>query len=173
MKLITFCLFLLGSLSAFANPQVGQKLSSVVIDGDNGGKIAGGAWNSDTDIGGKVTLLFYVDPDEKDTNEPLSAAIKDKKFPKDKIQSFGFVNMAATWLPNVIITEIIKGKQKKYKETTMVRDINRVLVKKWGFQDDSSVVAIFGKDQKLLYYKAGAHTQDEINNVLSLIESNL
>ena len=158
---------------AFAGPKVGQKMSKVVLDGDKGGKIAGGAWDSDKEIGGVLTLVFYVDPDEKDVNEPLSAAIKKRNFDKDKMKSFGFVNMAATWLPNVIITEIIKGKQKKYKETTMVRDVERSIVNAWGFQDDSSVVAIFGKDQKLLYYKAGPHSEQEIKNVLSLIEKNL
>lgn len=173
LKLLISLVSFFISFQILANPTVGTKLSQLVIKGDDGGKVVGGAWDSDQEIGGKVSIMFYVDPDEKDTNEALSAAIKAKKFPKDKIKSFGFVNMAATWLPNVIIGEIIKGKQKKYTDTIMVKDTNRVVVKNWKFADESSVVAIFGKDQKLLYYKAGAHSEEEIKNVLNIIETNL
>jgi len=55
-------------------------------------------------VAGKVYVLFYVDPDEKDTNNEASDALDREKFPSEKFQTVGIINMAATWLPNFAIS---------------------------------------------------------------------
>ena len=77
---------------------------------------------SSVELQGKVDVVFYVDPDEKDTNNEASDALDREKFPSDKFQSVGIINMAATWLPNFAISSALKDKQKRYPETIYVRD---------------------------------------------------
>src|SRR5512136_1241994 len=68
-----------------------------------GGRLDGKPWSSE-ELRGKVHVLFYVDPDEKDTNNDASDALDKEKFSGDKYQSVGIINMAASWLPNFVIS---------------------------------------------------------------------
>ena len=51
--------------------EIGKVPISVKISGNNGGQVDSGAWNSSM-IKGKVTVLFYIDPDKKDDNSQLT-----------------------------------------------------------------------------------------------------
>jgi uncharacterized protein len=61
------------------------------------------------DIGNKVVVVFYTDPDCKDINDPLSGAVKNRGF-KDKITGIGISNCADSWIPDALIR---KGALKK------------------------------------------------------------
>jgi len=98
-KTFLLSLFLLSSSFALT---LGQTPPCVIIDGKYGGKVDGTAWDSKM-LKGKVYVLFYVDPDKKDLNEPFSEALKARNFPHDKYTSVAIVNMAATWMPNFAI----------------------------------------------------------------------
>jgi len=151
---------------------LGQTPPSVVIDGKNGGQVDGKAWDSAM-LKGKVHVLFYVDPDKKDLNEAFTEALHAKQFSHQKYGSVAIVNMAATWMPNFAIEMKLKAKQKKYPNALYVRDKKKVLVKKWALKDDNSDILVFDKDGKLIFQYAGKLNKDQINKVLSLIESNL
>jgi len=59
---------------------IGEVPDIVVIEAKNGGMVQdGSAWNSSS-IQDKVYVMFYVDPDEKDTNNEFSATLKEKKY---------------------------------------------------------------------------------------------
>ncbi len=152
---------------------LGDVPKDVTIEGDNGGLVAGGAWNSSMLQGGKVHVIFYVDPDEKDVNEDFADALKSVKFDHDKFQTIAIVNMAATWKPNMIIAAILKSKQKKFPEALYVKDKKKILVKMWDLQDDNSDILVFDKSGKLLYTKAGKLDKTEIQKVISLIKEHL
>jgi predicted transcriptional regulator len=83
---------LVGSVVAV---ELGKVPNSIVSDGDNGGKTDGSAWSSKM-LKGKVHILFYVDPDERDLNEPLSQALKKRQFDRKKYASVAMINLAAT-----------------------------------------------------------------------------
>ncbi len=152
---------------------VGEKPKTITIEGENGGLASdGSAWNSST-IKGKVYVLFYVDPDEKDTNSHFSQKLKAKKYDRSNYGSIAIVNLAATWKPNFIIESLLKEKQEKFPDTTYVKDKNSVLVKEWGLADDNSDILIFSKEGNLLFYKAGAMSDEDIQKALRLIEANL
>lgn len=151
---------------------VGEAPKSVTIDGDNGGLVAGGAWNSSSLVN-KVHVLFYVDPDEKDTNKAFTNALKKAAFDRTKYASVAIVNLAATWKPNVIIEALLKSKQEKFPHAIYVKDKNKVLVKEWDLKDDSSDILVFDKTGKVLYSNAGKLEVQEIDKVLSLIKGNL
>ncbi len=152
---------------------VGEKPKTVTIEGENGGIASdGSAWNSST-IKGKVYVLFYVDPDEKDTNSHFSQKLKAKKYNRSNYGTIAIVNLAATWKPNFIIESLLKEKQENFPDTTYVKDKNSVLVKEWGLADDNSDILIFSKEGNLLFYKAGAMSDEDIQKALGLIEANL
>ncbi len=144
----------------------------VVLEGKNGGMIDGTPWSSKM-IKGKVFVVFYVDPDEKDANDEFSDALKAKKFPSEKYTSIAIVNMAATWMPNFLINMKLKKKQKKYPNAIYVKDKKKVLVKKWMLADDSSDILVFNKEGKLIFQNFGKLDSRQVEKVITLIENNL
>lgn len=151
---------------------VGQKPKSVTLKGDNGGRVDGTSWTSDS-LNGKVSALFYVDPDEKDANEALELALKDAAFPKDKYQSVAVINMEATWLPNAAIASSLKAKQEQYPDAIYVKDMSKVLVKEWGMKDDAYDVLVFDKEGKILFSKEGAFSKQDIAAMIETIKKAL
>lgn len=152
--------------------ELGTLPKAVTIEGENGGKVDGSAWESSM-LKGKIHTLFYVDPDKRDINNPLADALKARKFDRSKVNSVAIINLAATWLPNVFIESKLKEKQKKFPHTVYVKDKKKVLVKEWNLEDDNSDILIFDKKGKLIYKKFGKVSDDEIKEVIALIEKNL
>jgi YtfJ family uncharacterized protein len=152
--------------------EIGEIPPKVELKEKLGGRLNGTPWSS-AELQGKVYVLFYVDPDEKDTNNEASEALDREKFPSDKVQSVGIINMAATWLPNFAISSALKDKQKRYPETIYVRDYKKVLVNAWKIADDSSNVLAFDKKGKLIFRKDGKLTAEEIQMLIKVIRDHL
>jgi len=170
MKKIVLMLFV-STLTIFA-VSVGEVPKEVSIEKKDGGHIDGTTWNSSM-IKDKIYVLFYVDPDEKDTNNPFSEALKAKKYDREKFASIAIINLAATWLPNFAIEATLKKKQKEYPDTIYVKDKNKVLVKEWSLKDDSSNIVVFDKDGKVLYSFSGKLGEEEIKKALIIIDDHL
>ena len=168
-KIVLGFLLLAGSSLAVV---LGEVPSTVSLDGKNGGKTDGAAWSSEM-LKGKVHVVFYVDPDKKDLNKSLTQALKKRHFNRKKYASVAIINLAATWMPNVLIESKLKSKQKEFPDTTYVKDKKKVLVNKWKLADDNSDILIFDKKGKLIYKKFGKLSDKEIISVLALIEKNL
>jgi uncharacterized protein len=158
--------------SAWAGLEMGQIPKEVELKGDLGGRLDGSPWSS-KELAGKVHVLFYVDPDEKDLNNDAMEALRLEKFPKEKYQTFGITNMAATWLPNFAISSALKEKQEKYPTAIYLRDYDKVLVKEWNLADDNNDVLAFDKNGKLIFMKAGKLTPQDIQKLIGLIRENL
>ncbi len=170
MKKILIGLFcLLVSLSAV---ELGKRAPAVTIEGENGGKLDGSSWHSNM-LQGKIYTVFYVDPDERDLNNPLADALKARKFDRKKVNSVAIINLAATWIPNAILESLLKKKQKKFPDTLYVKDKKKVLVDKWSLEDDNSDILIFDQKGKLIYKKFGKVTDEEVSSVIKLIEKHL
>jgi len=152
--------------------EIGEIPPRVELKEKLGGRLDQKPWNSE-ELQGKVHVLFYVDPDEKDTNNDASEALDKEKFPSDKFQSVGIINMAATWLPNFAISAALKDKQKLYPKTIYVRDYKKVLVNVWKIADDSSNVLVFDKHGKLIFRKDGKLTAEEIQMLIKVIRDHL
>ena len=152
--------------------ELGEIPPNVELKEKLGGRLDGIPWSS-AELQGKVYVLFYVDPDEKDTNNEASDALDREKFPSEKFQSVGIINMAATWLPNFAISSALKDKQKRYPKTIYVRDYKKVLVNAWKIADDSSNVLAFDKKGKLIFRKDGKLTAEEIQTLLKVIRDHL
>ncbi len=172
MRTIFAVFLILGSLNAQAAISVGSQLPTVIIAGDDGGRVDGKPWSSDM-ITGKIHVLHYVDPDFRNDNEEMVDAIAAADFDKTKYGSIAIINMAATWLPNAILDSSLASKQEKYPHVTYVKDFNKVLVKKWGIEDDNYVVVVFGKDGKVLHHKPGIMKKKDIKELIAMINAHL
>ena len=166
-------ILLLSALPLSAELPIGEIPPNIILEGDLGGRLDGSAWNSEELISGKVMVLFYVDPDESDLNNHVSDALKAENFPLDKYGSLGVANMGATWLPNFAINIKLKSKQEKHKSTVYVKDLEKILVKKWGLNDDDSDVMLFGKDGKVLYSVDGKFTDTQVKEIVKTVWDNL
>jgi len=172
MKGLIFVLaFFLINQAALA-VELGEIPPKVELREKLGGRLDGKPWSSE-ELQGKVYVLFYVDPDEKDTNNDASEALDREKFSSDKFQSVGIINMAATWLPNFAISSALKDKQKRYPKTIYVRDYKKVLVNAWKIADDSSNVLAFDNKGKLIFRKDGKLTAEEIQTLIKVIRNHL
>jgi len=86
-------LLLLLSALTLAALEVGKPAPEITLSGDQGGRLDGTAWSS-SELKGKVHLLFYVDPDEKDLNNDFSDAIKAEALDRSRFASVAIINMA-------------------------------------------------------------------------------
>ncbi len=152
--------------------EVGMVSPKVVLGGKEGAKVDGTAWRSDT-LRGKVHILFYVDPDERKVNEALTQALKKRHFDRNRFASVAVINLAATWMPNMVLESLLAKKQKEFPDTVYVKDKQKVLVKQWQLADDASNVLLFDKNGKLLYKKFGRLSDEEIEALIALIEKQL
>jgi len=168
-KVIVF--LILASISLVAL-DIGTIPPTVKLDAQDGGRVDGKAWSSSS-IKDKVFVLFYVDPDVKDRNQPFVDALHTIHLDHSKFGSIAVINLAATWKPNIVIEAILKAKQRKYPDTIYVKDKKKVLVKKWGLADDDSDVVVFDREGKVIFQKNGKLSNDEISRVLKLIKSKI
>ena len=152
--------------------ELGQVPPKVELQENLGGRLDGTAWRSD-ELKGKVHVLFYVDPDEKDTNNDASEALDKEKFSAEKFQSVAIINMAATWMPNFAISLSIEEKQKRYPRTIYVRDYQKALVDAWKIADDSSDILAFDKQGKLIFRKDGKLSPEDIQKLIKAIKDKL
>lgn len=67
----------------------------------------------------------------------------------------------------------MKSKQEKHKSTVYVKDLEKILVKKWGLNDDDSDVMLFGKDGKVLYSVDGKFTDTQVKEIVKTVWDNL
>lgn len=165
MKLLS--LLLIATLSF--GLEYGKIPKKIILDGDKGSTVSGQPWSSSM-LRGNIYILFYVDPDKKDLNEPLSEALQKYKFPSAGFGSVAVINMGATWLPNFAISSSLEKKQEKYPRTLYVKDLEKTLVKEWDLQDDNSDIVLFDKDGTVLFVKNGELNEEEIQEVINLIK---
>ncbi len=163
-KSILLLLFL--TLSSMAI-EIGKVPMSIMLSGQNGGDAKGQAWHSSI-LKGKTYLVLYMDPDKRKNIEPLLKRIKGIK--KKSFGTVAIVNLAATWMPNRVLMSKLKKGQKKIKDIQYVFDKKKVLVKKWGLEDDNTVAMVFDKRGKLVYKKTGPLSSTHIRNILAIIE---
>ena len=164
-------------LGSFASPaaakiKVGEKPPVISLKEPEGALVKGGPWDSKS-LKGKVHILFYVDPDEKDLNESLEAELKKNEFPEDKFASVAVINMKATWLPNSLIAMNLNSKQKEYPRTIYIKDFKKVFVDKWGLTDDSYHVVMLDKEGIVRFSQAGTLKPDQVKAFIALIQEYL
>jgi len=148
---------------------LGEKPSLIVLPDGN---IDGSTWKSE-EIIGKVFVLFYVDPDEKEINQHVKKALLKEKFPLDQFGFIAVMNLAATWIPNFAIESMLKNAQAESADTIIVKDKTKELVKKWALKDDSFDVVAFDKKGRVIFSKDGKLLVKDLETLIKKVRKHL
>jgi len=125
---------------------------------------------------GKVIQINYVDPDDKDLNEPFNEAVNkavdvDKRISRDSFKGFGIVDLKSTRLPNFVVRGIAGKKAKKFG-TTILFDYDAKLQKLWSLPKDNYSVVILDRNRicRALYIGKIPESENEkiIQDILAL-----
>lgn len=152
--------------------ETGKPLPQLTLSGDEGGKIDGTPFDS-AQLRGKVHIIFYVDPDEKDLNEAFFDALKAEKLDRSRYASVAVINMGATWLPNFAIASALKKKQEKFPHTLYVKDLDKKGVETWKIADDNSDIVITDKDGTVLFVHEGKVPESSFADIIALIKEHM
>ena len=170
---LTVFVGLWSDISALAGLELGKRPQAITLSGENGGRVdTNSAWSSD-ELTGKVHVLFYTTPGEKDTNREASDALKRQKFSGEYFSTVAIVNMEPSWWPNAIINSKLKDSQKEFPRTTYVKDLHRMLVKKWGLADNSNNVVVFDDNGIVIFRVDGRLDSEQVQQMTRLIKSHL
>ena len=152
--------------------KVGEKPETVLFSNEVGARVDGTPWSTES-IKDRLWLLFYVAPSRRDDNEALKEALKSENFADEKLGSIAIINMASTWVPNMILESALKKNQERYPRTVYVKDFQKTLVNKWKLKDDSFEVMLFDRSGKVLLYRSGDFSPEQIKETIDLIKRNL
>ncbi len=162
--------FTMPSLAKF---KLNTPIGKITISGQDGGLVSNSKPWSTTSLKGKTTVLFYVDPDLSELTNDVSDALKREQFPKNSLHSVAIINASATWLPNFAIKSHLENKQEEFPSTVYVLDLKKVLVKKWGLEDENTVVLAISKTGKGLFKASGRLSNNQINQLINLLKKDI
>ena len=169
LAMVFGCVMMVLAAGSVNAASVGQDLSNPHIRDANDNPA------SIPDFGTHVISLFYADTSVSDIADPLSDAIKAKKYNKDMYRGVGVANMKDSAVPNFVIRKIIQGKIEKYK-STILTDVDLTLPRAWGLGTckGKSVFILIGKDKKIKYLKYADKnnpwSKAEIDTVLKIMD---
>lgn len=177
MRKILLALFAMAllPLASHAEMEIGSTPKPVVLSNDLGGYIDGRPWDT-KDLRGKVSILFYVDPDERDINDEATDALGDDQIMKDSKDAFAtyvIINLDATWLPNAFIKSLIEDSQEEHPDTSYIYDTTEKLNKDWGIATDNYDIVVLDKEGKVAFSKDGVLSKSDIKAMLKAIHDNL
>jgi len=157
-----------------AQPSVSPilNLSHIILDGKDGSYADGRRWDSSI-LQGKITLLVYFDPDERDKGEifmpTLEAFERDLDF--SKFQTMLIVDLESTFIPGFLIKAAIRGQIKDHPKRNYIFDDKSVLVQNWGLVENEYSTLIINEKSKVIFYHTGKWEEGEILILDSLIRS--
>lgn len=145
----------------------------------DGTKIGYKKWNS-TELTGKVGVVYHLAARSgiEDINKPfidaLIAADLPEYLPESPYKTTTILNIDdAAWGTAGIASGRFESSQKETAYAYFINDEGGVAKKSWGLKPKGSAVIIHDKEGKVLYFKDGKMSGDEIKMAVSLIEKKL
>ena len=149
---------------------VGDILPQVTLDKENGATSSGQPWHS-KNLEGKVHVVLYMDPDERKTVMAFLDTLNNKAYDKKQYSTIAIVNLAATWMPDIVLETMLSKKQKELHNTEFIFDKRKFLMNKWHLEDDASNILILDKNSKIVYQKVGGVSQEEIKDISHILST--
>jgi YtfJ family uncharacterized protein len=132
------------------------------------------SWSS-ASLPGKVVVVQYLAARmaASKMNEPFTDALRAANFSDEKYLSTTLINSDdAMWGTGGMVDGELKSSLKKYPHASLVNDAKGAGLKAWGLKKEGSAIAVVDKTGKVIFFKEGALTADEIKSTLTLIQSN-
>ncbi|MER1974791.1 YtfJ family protein [Pseudocitrobacter faecalis] len=128
-------------------------------------------WNS-AQLPGKVRVVQHIAgrTSAKEKNAGLIEAIKAAKLPHDRYQTTTIVNTDDA-IPGtgMFVRNSLESNKKLFPWSQIVVDSNGVVKKAWQLEEESSAIAVLDKDGRVQWAKDGALSQDEVQQVVTLL----
>lgn len=104
-------------------------------------------------------------------NATLIEAIKSAKLPHDRYQTTTIVNTDDA-IPGsgMFVRSSLESNKKLYPWSQFIVDSNGIARGAWQLDEESSAVAVLGKDGRVQWAKDGALTQEEVQQVMNLLQ---
>jgi hypothetical protein len=157
------------SVAVAAELKVGDKAQDFKLKNSTGKEYS----LASPEFEGRVMSIFYVDPDEKDTNNHVEDALTKEKesggLDKTRYVGFGIVNLKASAMPNFLIKAAIKSKQEK-TGAIIILDLDYTILNLWGLKNDSSNVVVLDKERICRYVYNGKLPQEELAKMIRIIK---
>lgn len=183
IRICVFLIYLLGlSSTALANNiQLNQSIPPITITNkgelvlNSEAKLIYQPWSSQQLIG-KVRTIQHIAgrSASKELNAPLIEVIKQAKLPHNAYQTTTIVNTDdAMFGTGVFVNSSIEDSKKEYPYSQFIVDADATAKQAWALSPESSAIIILNKQGKVLFFKDGALTPQEINTVIGLLLSEL
>lgn len=132
-------------------------------------------WSSQK-LTGKIRVVQHMAGrlSAKAINEPFIDALKAAKLPHDKFQTTSIINEDDTLVGTKLFVEHdVESNKRKYYWSSIVLDNSSAAQKTWQLSKKNSAVMVLDAQGKVLFFKEGALSQQEIESTLALIRSHL
>jgi len=120
---------------------------------------------------GKVLLINYNDPDEKDMNSHFNDAVKEAvnsgTLEEATFKGIGIADCKASWKPDSLIRSFGAAAAKKYK-TVILFDYDASLRGAWGLEEDSANAILLDKNRVCRAIIRGRVPDDEVASLIQL-----
>jgi YtfJ family uncharacterized protein len=168
------------TLALAINLEIGQQVHTVSVDSHGellleNNDIRYDQWNSQNMLG-KVRVIQAIAgrKSAKKLNAPLMTAITDAKFPPESYQTTTIINQDdAMWGTGSFVKSSAEDSKQEFPWSSMVLDENGVVASAWELEAENSAIIVQNKAGEILYIKEGALSEEEIDQVLSLIKDNI
>lgn len=161
-------------------PAVGKTVSPVTVQyhGEllmKGDEAAFQPWSSSELNDGKymhVLLYMAATLGASSINTPFTNQMDMAGLPKDRVQTTSILNLEdATWGSAPFVLGQLKVNKKKHPEARLVADTTGAGLRAWNLQRNNYAVGILSPEGKVLFFKEGALTPDEIRQALELLRT--
>lgn len=171
---------LLPGIAAAHTIHVGEPIpaASVADKGEitlQGDEIIYQDWSS-TKLSGKVRIVQAIAGRSaaKEMNADLIQAITAADFPQDKYQTTTIINQDdAIWGTGGFVKSSAEDSKRDFSWSSMVLDANGQVHATWELQSKNSAIIVLDKDSRVLFVKEGKLSPQEIEQAITLVQSNL
>lgn len=125
---------------------------------------------------GKVQVLQYMAGRmaASKLNEPFTDQLKTRGFPLDKYHVTTIINLSDAFFgTSGFVNSELKSNKKKYPKSSIVADKSGLGATLWGLKRQSSAIFVLSPTGEVLFFKDGALSAEEIDNVLALIQQQI
>lgn len=132
-------------------------------------------WKSQQLVG-KVRTVQHIAgrSSSKELNTPLIEAIKQAKLPHDTYQTTTIINTDdAIFGTGVFVKNSVEDSKKEFPYSQFIVDSDGVVKSAWELSPENSAIIILNKQGKVLFFKEGALSQQEVDKVLGLLVTEL
>ncbi|WP_413111246.1 YtfJ family protein [Thaumasiovibrio sp. DFM-14] len=181
LKTLTFAFTALLSTTTFAtNISLGETLPSVTVSAHgeilfNDDTLSYQAWDTEQ-LSGKVRVIQAIAGRSaaKEMNSALMDAITAADFPAEQYQTTTIINQNdALWGTGGFVKSSAESSKQEFSWSSMVLDADGAVQNAWDLSEKNSAIIVIDQIGKVLYFQEGKLSNEEIEQVVSLISNTL